>query len=390
MTEHEVRLLLQKYNRGDASKEERILLERWYFTQFEQQAEPNEDLDLDKLKSEIWQGTLNRSGIKSSKNKGLRSLYSVAAAIILLMGIGVYFYLNSLTPVQTYTVAELSQQDTDIKPGKNQARLTLADGRIIDLADEKGGIIIDTDALVYTDGTKVADSSPVSSGSEILSYNTIATPKGGQYQVILPDGSRVWLNAASTLRYPSRFDTEERVVELSGEAYFEIAQIKLSDQKTAKPFIVKSQTQEVQVLGTHFNVNTYDDDATAITTLLEGAVNVRSSIDSRPLRLKPGQQSVVQPGSQTQVRTADLEEAIGWKNGEFIFYNERIEKVMNDIARWYDVEVIYKDAVRNKMIWGSVSKFETISEVLKMIELAGTVHFDIQIQGDKRRVYVMN
>ena len=390
MTEHEVRLLLQKYNRGDASKEERILLERWYFTQFEQQAEPNEDLDLDKLKSEIWQGTLNRSGIKSSKNKGLRSLYSVAAAIILLMGIGVYFYLNSLTPVQTYTVAELSQQDTDIKPGKNQARLTLADGRIIDLADEKGGIIIDTDALVYTDGTKVADSSPVSSGSEILSYNTIATPKGGQYQVILPDGSRVWLNAASTLRYPSRFDTEERVVELSGEAYFEIAQIKLSDQKTAKPFIVKSQTQEVQVLGTHFNVNTYDDDATAITTLLEGAVNVRSSIDSRPLRLKPGQQSVVQPGSQTQVRTADLEEAIGWKNGEFIFYNERIEKVMNDIARWYDVEVIYQGAVRDKMIWGSVSKFETISEVLKMIELAGTVHFDIQIQGDKRRVYVMN
>ena len=390
MTEQEVRLLLQKYNRGDASKEEKILLERWYFTQFEQQAEPNEDLDLDKLKSEIWQGTLNRSGIKSSKNKGLRSLYSVAAAIILLMGIGVYFYLNSLAPVQTYTVAELSQQDTDIKPGRNQARLTLADGRIIDLADEKGGIIIDIDALVYTDGTKVADSSPVSSGSERLSYNTIATPKGGQYQVVLPDGSRVWLNAASTLKYPSRFDTEERVVELSGEAYFEIAQIKLSDQKTAKPFIVKSQTQKVQVLGTHFNVNTYDDDATAITTLLEGAVNVRSSIDSRPLRLKPGQQSVVQPGSQTRVRTADLDEAIGWKNGEFIFYNERIEKVMNDIARWYDVEVIYQDAVRNKMIWGSVSKFETISEVLKMIELAGTVHFDIQIQGDKRRVYVMN
>src|SRR5690606_4559456 len=279
-----------------------------------------------------------------------------------------YFYLNSLTPVQTYTVAELSQQDTDIKPGRNQARLTLADGRIIDLADEKGGIIIDIDALVYTDGTKVADSSPVSSGSERLSYNTIATPKGGQYQVVLPDGSRVWLNAASTLKYPSRFDTEERVVELSGEAYFEIAQIKLSDQKTAKPFIVKSQTQKVQVLGTHFNVNTYDDDATAITTLLEGAVNVRSSIDSRPLRLKPGQQSVVQPGSQTRVRTADLDEAIGWKNGEFIFYNERIEKVMNDIARWYDVEVIYQDAVRNKMIWGSVSKFETISEVLKMIE----------------------
>lgn len=390
MTEHEVRLLVRKYNDGNASEAEKALLERWYFDRFQEQVELGDDHDLNKLKSEIWQGTLNRSGIKSNRNKGLRSLYSVAAAIILLMGIGVYFYLNSLTPVQIYTVAQLSDQDVDIKPGRNQATLTLADGRIIDLADEKGGIIIDTDALVYTDGTKVADSSPVSSGSEGLSYNTIATPKGGQYQVILPDGSRVWLNAASTLRYPSRFDTEERVVELSGEAYFEIAQVKLADRKTAKPFIVRSQTQEVQVLGTHFNVNTYDDDATAITTLLEGAVNVRSSVDSRFMKLKPGQQSIVQPGSQTRVLTADLDEAIGWKNGEFIFYNERIEKVMNDIARWYDIEVIYKDAVRNKMIWGSVSKFETISEVLKMIELAGTVHFDIQIQGDKRRVYVMN
>lgn len=390
MTEHEVRLLVRKYNDGNASEAEKALLERWYFDQLQEQIDLGDDLDLNKLKSEIWQGTLSRSGIKSIRNKGLRSFYSVAAAIILLMGIGVYFYLNSLTPAQTYTVAQLSDQDLDIKPGRNQARLTLADGRIIDLADEKGGIIIDTDALVYTDGTKVADSSPVSSGSEILSYNTIATPKGGQYQVILPDGSRVWLNAASTLRYPNHFEAKERVVELSGEAYFEIAQVKLADRKTAKPFIVRSQTQEVQVLGTHFNVNTYEGDATAITTLLEGAVNVRSSTDSRSMKLKPGQQSIVQPGSQTRVLTADLDEAIGWKNGEFIFYNERIEKVMNDIARWYDVEVIYKDAVRNKMIWGSVSKFETISEVLKMIELAGTVHFDIQIQGDKRRVYVMN
>src|SRR5690606_31670919 len=160
---------------------------------------------------------------------------------------------------------------------------------------EKGGLTINTDALVSPDGTKAADSSPVSSASEALSCNTIATPKGGQPRVILPDGSRVWVTAASTLPYPRRFATEERVVELSAEPYSAMAEIKPTDQKTATPFIVKSQTQEVQVLGTHFDVHTCDDDATAITTLLEGAVNVRSSIDSRPLRLKPGQQSVVQP-----------------------------------------------------------------------------------------------
>lgn len=392
MTEQEVRLLLEKYNSGNASADEKALLEHWYFNQLQYQELADPQLDLDQLKAEIWQGTLEKSKLSERKITGKNSIYTIAAAIILFMGVGVFFYIHLTMPVQRYTVEELSKQDIDIKPGSNRATLTLADGRVIDLSDEKGGIIIDTDALTYTDGTEISGSSdsrnPSSSGGEIT-YNSITTPKGGQYQIVLPDGSRVWLNAASTLKYPSLFNSDERRVELSGEAYFEIARVSLRDNKTAKPFIVKSPTQEVEVLGTHFNIQTYDEGALATTTLLEGSVNIHPANADQILKLTPGQQSIVQSGKKTRISEADLDEAIGWKNGEFIFYDESIEKVMKDVARWYDVEIIYKDAVQNKKMWGSVSKFESISEVLKMIELTGAVRFDIQLKGDERRVYVM-
>jgi len=384
MTEREVKLLLAKYNSGNATSQEKNLLEMWYYNEFKNRDFDTEGLDLDNLKSEIWHGTLQKSRLIHRKSTGrYRRLYAVAAATVVLVSVGIYLYHISDTPVNRYTVAELTDPAVDIKPGGNRATLTLADGRVIDLRDDKKGVIINTSSLTYNDGTEIAKSEDTRGAN-----HTITTPKGGQYRIVLPDGSRVWLNAASTLKYPSQFDSKERSVELIGEAYFEIEKSKLADGKTAKPFIVKSETQNVEVLGTHFNINAYADDPLTTTTLLEGSVNVLST--GRPTMLIPGQQSVVQSGVKTKILSADIDKAIGWKNGEFIFYNERIEKVMKDIARWYDVEVIYQDDVKDKMMWGSVSKFENISKVLKMIELTGVVRFDIQIQEGGRRVYVMN
>src|SRR5690606_24889822 len=283
---------------------------------------------------------------------------------------------------RSYTINELAKSSVDVKPGGQRATLTLPDGRVIALREDQGSVIVSDSILRYQDGTEIAKSG----GTEGLT-NTISTPKGGQYHLVLPDGSGVWLNAESTLKYPSRFDPEKRSVELIGEAYFEIATVYSSDKKSHKPFFVISNKQQIEVLGTHFNVSAYEDEPVTTTTLLEGSVSVLAA--GRKQQLVPGQQSWVQLGKETTVVDADVEKAIGWKNGEFVFYNERIEKVMKDIARWYDVEVIYRDDVRDKTMWGAVSKFENISKVLKMIELTGVARFDIQIREDNRRVYIM-
>ena len=398
MTEQEIRILLQKYTHGQASLEEQALLEMWYHQQLSKQPFSDDNLDSEKLKAEIWKATKQKSfgtSLTGSRNLSSRLRLPLVAAIALIISVGSYYYIAVNDKVHHYTVDDLANKDIDISPGTDRATLILADGRVIDLSDEKEGIIISNDVLTYSDGTEIdghassLSSDPLKNSSSVT-YNTITTPKGGQYSIVLPDGSRVWLNAASTLRYPSRFDDLERRVELTGEAYFEIKQQQLADRKTSKPFIVKSQTQDIEVLGTHFNVNTYADEPIAVTTLIEGSVNVVSANGNEATKLNPGQQSIVKPGRKTRVLAADVEEAIGWKKGEFIFYNESIEKVMNDIARWYDIEVIYSDPVQKKKMWGSVSRFENISEVLKMIELTGTVHFDLRIKGDERRVYVMN
>lgn len=398
MTGEELRILLKRYLDGKASPREQALLEEWYHSQmakhdFFPYNEAVNMEDIERLKDEIWQRVREgQSRFEPAKKKYIRYPFVAAAAVIfVVVGIGAYVHLRMPASVHTYTAAEMSGQDIDIKPGGNRATLTLADGQVINLSDEQDGIVIDLSALSYTDGTKIIvdDGSIDKAESSDDTFHTITTPKGGQYQVVLADGSRVWLNAASTLKYPRRFASDERTVELVGEAYFEIAQVKSANNENAKPFIVKSPMQDVKVLGTQFNINTYEEDRTE-TTLLEGAVSIHSVHGNESVRLSPGQQSVVQSGRQTEVLAVDMDKVLGWKNGEFVFYNESIETVMKDIARWYDVEIIYKHPVQNKVIWGSISRFENISEVLGMIELTGVVNFDTQIHGEERMVYVMN
>lgn len=209
------------------------------------------------------------------------------------------------------------------------------------------------------------------------SYNTLSTARGEQYQVRLPDSSLVWLNAASELKYPSSFNTlKERRVELSGEAYFEVAKNK------KQPFVVQADGQEVKVLGTHFNVSSYSDEPDAITTLLEGSVQISGNGEVKVL--KPGERAV-RTGNQIKVSEADLSEDMAWKNGDFYFNNVGIASIMRQISRWYDVDIIYQGELTDEKFYGTISRSKNIKQVLNVLEKTKSVHF--KVEG--RRVLIM-
>ncbi|TZF83162.1 DUF4974 domain-containing protein [Pedobacter sp. BS3] len=297
----------------------------------------------------------------------------------------------------------------DIKPGGNRAMLTLSDGSVITLDQQANGLIKQeyNARITKKDGQVLYQLNPAKS-SVSVKYNTVTTPTGGEYQVVLPDGTKVWLNAMSSLRFPTSFPGKERIVELTGEAYFEVAKKVEGGKAEGKrvPFIVKANGQQVEVLGTHFNINAYPDEEVIKTTLLEGSVkvsnlkplqknamgqvsNLKSQISNLDdgVRLKPGQQSTYNPVSgNIALKNVDTDEAVAWKNGYFLFNDENIESIMRKIARWYDVDVQYSEGVSSKLTFnGSVSRFEKVSEVLKIMELTDVVHF--KIEG--RKIMVM-
>jgi len=270
-----------------------------------------------------------------------------------------------------------SQYVNDVNPGSTKAVLTLADGRKIILDSvqkgalaEQAGISVSKTAdgkLVYTLTDK-----PVDQQNDDLTYNTLETPNGGEYQLNLPDGTKIWLNAGSTLKYPTSFEhAKERKVTLNGEAYFEVAHNK------DLPFRVVTDKQLVEVLGTHFNINAYEIEPNTETTLLEGSVKVAQNGNGKELLLKPGQQSLV--GKDFTVAAVDTESVVDWKNGDFNFKDEDLKASMRKIARWYDVEVIYDEsAPEDLQLGGWVSRSKNISAVLKVIESTGKVHFKVQ------------
>lgn len=302
--------------------------------------------------------------------------FSLAAAMLLVAiatGIHLYFPRQEIVPVTT-------QQD--VAPGGNRATLTLADGRTIELSSEQSGIVVG-DGIAYTDGSAVVENNALN--ASFLTLNSITTPKGGTYQIVLPDGTNVWLNSASTLEYPSQFDKNQRVVALEGEAYFEVKEQKYRHASTPHratgekgsqkiPFKVKSGDQTVEVIGTHFNINAYPDESTTNTTLLEGLVRIVTPTHSA--LLKPGQQSKVDH-SGLAVASVDTETVIDWKNGDFIFANETLENIMRKIARWYDVEVMYQGQLSKDRFDAQISRNKNLSEVLHILELSGGLTFRI-------------
>jgi len=310
---------------------------------------------------------------------------AVAASILLVAGAGLWFYTNTPRHPDS-SLSSRVPRDLNIAPGKNTATLTLADGKPISLSDAKTGIVVDASKLAYSDGTVIPSSlRDEAKQSQLI---TASTPRGGTYQVVLPDGTKVWLNAASSIKFPSDFKGANRVVELSGEAYLEVAKDK------AHPFIVETAAangtpaQRVEVLGTHFNINAYTEEGSVRTTLLEGSVRV-SSLSPSSLRggttrqsqqaitLRPNQQSTM-TNNNINVKTIDPKETMAWKDGYFRFNDEKIESIMRKVSRWYDVDVEYKGEMTKEGFNGAITRYSSIRDVLEIMEGSKAVHFKIE------------
>jgi len=317
---------------------------------------------------------LNRkSGINGNTRIFFIKRFAAAASILLFVSIGLYFYLHT----KNNTIENTRFVQNDIAPGSNKAVLTLADGKQIILNDARNGQLANESNTLID---KTADGHVAykneAEGKTAMVFNTLSTPRGGQYTLTLADGTRVLLNAASSITYPTSFLGNDRKVILTGEAYFEVA------HNAVKPFRVTSQGQTVEVLGTHFNINAYSDESNIRTTLVEGSVKVTSGTSQEII--KPGQQSVLMQQS-LKVNDANIEETIAWTNGYFRFNDAKIESVMRIISRWYDIDVAYEGKVTDEGFYGKISRYKNISQVLKMLEKTKTVHF--KIEG--RRVTLM-
>jgi hypothetical protein len=329
-----------------------------------------------------WADVDGRQGeINAVKARGsiFRWMPYAAAAVVLFVAGVILFSKRGAQPV--VITAPQPAPVKDLPPGGNKAILTLADGAVINLDDAKNGDIArDGNARIVKPGNNgelVYHAMP--GNQQAIVYNTVTTPRGGQYQLGLSDGSKVWLNASSSIHFPTTFNGKERTVELTGEGYFEIA------RNTAMPFSVTVNGIRVHVLGTHFNINAYPDEPVVRTTLTEGALTVVAA--EQTVLLRPGQQAVA--GAERGMVTgggggrslkldpnADLEEVMAWKNGIFNFKNQDIEVIMRQISRWYDVEVVYEGKRPEGHFSGMISRNTSAYTVLKMLEYGG-VHFRI-------------
>lgn len=384
--------LLDKYIAGEASLEEEQRLLNFYGS-FQKKSEATEEINeivgesiFEKIQENILPDQLNQY---SHKFYYLKSIF-IAALILLFISTGLYFYTNRVIS-EPEQFAEIDVRN-DILPGYNKAILTLADGSKISLDDAANGLLASQGniAITKTDNGQIVYEKNNVDKSKFMSnrsaINTIQTPKGGKYQIRLPDGSKVWLNSASTLSYPTTFAGNERKVQLKGEAYFEI-----SPNKNV-PFRVESENQIVEVLGTHFNINSYDDEDYVKTTLLEGSVKVILSSNpnevSKTRLLKPGEQSLTKSSqSGIRIENVDTEKAVAWKNGYFKFRNTPIKEIMREIERWYDVELVYEGKIPSDEFTGFISNDVKISAVLKIMEESGGVRFTVK--GKKLKVKSM-
>ncbi len=319
-----------------------------------------------------------------------------AASLILLAGIGAYLWTINKREVIPPVVA---MHATDIKPGKNGGILTLADGRQVMLDSMGNGVVAaQNGAQVLLKNGQLAYVPTGETAAEMV-YNTVSTPNGRQFSLLLPDGTKAWLNAASSLRYPTLFAGNQRRVEVRGEVYFEVA------RNARMPFYVNVNSKaEVEVLGTHFNVDAYENEANITTTLLEGAIMVtqsssqqqRSSSQDRPVILKPGQQAQitglndnssptgVQMREGIKVTDADIDKTMAWKNGLFNFDGAGLYEVMQQIERWYDIEVVYEKGVRNSEFVGKLTRDVTLNQLLE-----GFKEFGIHYKLEGRRLIVL-
>lgn len=407
INKNRIRELLEAYknnqiNRKDFDELHGYLLEEdydgeldVYFKELLEDMEVDESLSLnsDKIYNRIIDhpkfAKENKSKTVSVPRRFLNRSWQIGVAAMLCLGIGLYLF-QSPSPVNNKKQEnreDMSIVKTQKDDDFNGPMLLLGDGTKINLDSVQNGflsrqgnvqIVVRDDVLAY-------NKSPVMKGTRgTAPMNSIIIPKGKQYHFVLPDGTKVWLNAATTLTYPAQFDGERRVVTIDGEAYFDV----VPDER--HPFVVKSNLQELEVLGTSFNISSYDDDNYVKTTLVEGRVQIKGSATSGNLSstiLKPGQQSTIMQGKHDiYVQPVDIGESIAWRNGVFIFNNEEIKVAMKKISRWYNVDVEYEKGIEEKLIGGSIQRFDDINELMKSLQATGLLRYKME----RGKIIIMN
>ncbi len=301
--------------------------------------------------------------------------YLAAACFIVIAGTAFYL-LNRATDKRDIanTPVNNNSYKNDVAPGTDKATLTLANGSTIELNNSGNKkIAAENGTAVNQQGAQlVYDSSPSSSLRQLkFSYHLLSTPRGGQYQLVLPDGSRVWLNAVSSIRFPTAFIGKERNVEITGEAYFEVA------HDNTKPFTVSVNGMKVEVLGTQFNINGYEDEGEIKTTLIQGSVKINK--DGKTSLLKPGQQASVYKNGNIEVTDhVDLDASLAWKNGIFLFKKNDMETIMRQVARWYDADIVFENKIPGYFVATGIPRTMPVSKLLQALEMAGGVHFKIE------------
>lgn len=362
--------LIERYLNNGASVEETELIEN-YYKEFSQNPNISDTLNEDEvnsLKAAIREKVDER--VRRAENPTVpiyrRRYYQMAAAILLFSMLSVLvIYKVRKAPVN------LVAQNHDLAPGGNKAILTLANGAKINVgAIQNGALTAQPGTQIIKQNGQLAYEVSADSNSTKISYNTLTTPKGGQYHLILADGTNVWLNAASSLKYPTAFTGSERVVELTGEAYFEVV------HNSKQPFKVKTANQTIQDISTQFNVNAYDDEEASATTLVEGSIKIYDA--KRAMLIKPGQQYLLKSNSIAEVKSdVDIDEIVAWKNGMFQFDNADIKTIMRQISRWYNVDIEYQGQIPSSTYHGRISRNSNASAILKILQLSG-INFTIE------------
>jgi transmembrane sensor len=374
MTRDEARMLIDRYLTGNCTDSERKLVENFYQRESDAQSRPIDVPDPDALKAEMWDSV--SSGASRRK---VRKLHYIGWAAAFAVSISLIIYLTM--PQKAGTENKYTTFDEIAKPGGNRAHLTLSDGTAFNLDTLVAGTLWETKDLKISktaDGELVYETKHTDGAtSDANMRNIIHTPKGGQIQLRLPDGSRVWLNASSTLFYPVAFNGTHRTVQLKGEAYFEVA----ADR--GRPFIVNSAGQQIRVLGTQFNVSAYADESGIATTLVNGSVQVAAQMGGQSILLKPGHQSRFANG-RFDVRQVEAADYTAWKNGLIVLHEADFPAVIRQISRWYNVEFDLPEMVATERVYGELKRNVPLSEVLQALE----VNYGVKFKRDGRRIMV--
>lgn len=373
--QYHIAVLLSKYLRADLTADEDAVLQQWLSESEENRrllesfrdGQHHAQRDLDFIQAldadAAWETFARR--VQRRKWRGMLRYARYAAAVITIVGAWFWWSSDRTSPMDGPAAQTGNVFHNDVTPGGNRAQLTLSDGRTVDLETYLSGLH-EQDGTTITGGEgQLAYSTPDNEIKELI-YNTLVIPKAGTYQLTLADGTKVWLNAMSELRFPVQFGNDERKVFLTGEAYFEVA------RDTDKPFRVEVGGTEIEVLGTHFNVNSY---AEVTTTLVEGSVKVHHQQQEQ--LLSPGQEAKV--GDRIAVYQADMDKVIAWKNGDFFFKSDNMVQIMEQLSRWYDISVSYRGNVPMQTGYnGSISRNVNLSEVLEMLTFASGAQFSIE------------